>query len=230
MNNVNRFTKLCAAFTTIIFHQASSSQTSGYAFNMTVPDVRQPASVSGGSACPVPARQSTAAGSIALRWSTVLGPNPVTVFTQNQSLSTQLTEIEQTISTSLAVWTGVPGTPLTAASLAAIARTSNASACGADGLNSICFDQPDMAFTPGVLAFTRVVTADRIGEQAGSSAVSTQPRQILDADIYFNSGDPSVSFAPRRLPRIPNPTISNPSLPMNWGTSSASAIPPSGMP
>ena len=191
----SRFTKLSAALTTVIFQLVSSAQACGYAFNMTVPDVRQPASVSGGSACPVPARQLTSPASLALRWSTALGANPVTLFTQNQSLSTQLTEIEQTISTSLAVWTGVSGTTLTPASLAALSRTSGASACGADGLNSICFDQADMAFTPGVLAFTRVVTADRIGEQVGSSAVSTQPGQILDADIYFNSGDSNTTFA-----------------------------------
>ena len=35
-----------------------------YAFNELVPDVRQPASVSGGSACPVKAHRLTAAGSI----------------------------------------------------------------------------------------------------------------------------------------------------------------------
>src|SRR5579885_2877497 len=99
-----------------------------YSFNQIVPDVRQPASLSGGSACPVRSHQLTAAGSIALRWSTALGSNPATIVTQN--------------------------------------------ACGADGVNSICFDQADMAFTPGVLAFTRVVTADRIGAQLGSSAAS----------------------------------------------------------
>jgi hypothetical protein len=62
-------------------------------------------------------------------------------------------------------------------------------------LNSLCFDQADMAFTPGVLAFTRVITADRIGEQLGVSEVSVAPGQILDADIYFNSGDSNITFA-----------------------------------
>jgi Matrixin len=52
-----------------------------------------------------------------------------------------------------------------------------------------------MSFTPRVLAFTRVVTADRIGVQIGSSAVSTEVGQILDADIYFNPGDSLTSFA-----------------------------------
>jgi hypothetical protein len=52
-----------------------------------------------------------------------------------------------------------------------------------------------MAFTPGVLAFTRVITTDRIGVQVGSSAVSTQLGQILDADIYFNPSDSNTTYA-----------------------------------
>src|SRR5579884_4214324 len=130
-----------------------------YSFNQIVPDVRQPASLSGGSACPVRSHQLTAAGSIALRWSTAL------------------------------------------ASYAPQARTATQNACGADGVNSICFDQADMAFTPGVLAFTRVVTADRIGAQLGSSAASVEVGEILDADIYFNPGDSRTKFAtPGALP------------------------------
>src|SRR6267143_1319422 len=67
-----------------------------------------------------------------------------------------------------------------------LTRTATQNACGSDGANSICFDQADMAFTPGVLAFTRMITTDRLGVQVGSSAVATQFGQILDADIYFN--------------------------------------------
>src|SRR5260370_32709589 len=52
-----------------------------------------------------------------------------------------------------------------------------------------------MAFTPGVLAFTRLSTTDRIGVQVGSSAVSTQLGQILDADIYFNPSDSNTTYA-----------------------------------
>jgi len=61
-------------------------------------------------------------------------------------------------------------------------------------VNSICFDQADMAFTPGVLAFTRVISTDRLGVQVGSSAVATQLGQILDADIYFNPSDSSTTY------------------------------------
>ena len=167
----------------------------GYSFNQIVPDVRQPGNVSGGSACPIASHQLTSAAAIAFRWSTMLGTNPKTILTQNQTASGSLDEIEQVIQQSLSVWSSVSGTALTAASIAPLLRNSTANLCGSDGINSICFDQPDMAFTPGVLAFTRVITADQIGIQLGSGAPSTQVGQILDADIYFNPSDSLMSFA-----------------------------------
>jgi hypothetical protein len=115
--------------------------------------------------------------------------------TQNQTASGRLLEIEQVIAQSLAVWTGVSGTTLVPATVAGPTRTPTQNACGPDGLNSICFDQADMAFTPGVLAFTRVITTDRLGIQVGSSAVSTQLGQILDADIYFDPSDSNTAYA-----------------------------------
>ena len=81
----------------------------GYAFNEIVPDLRQPSNVSGGSACPVHAHQLTGAGSIAIRWSTALSSNPVTIVTQDQTPAGRLNEIEQTIQQSLGVWTGRAG-------------------------------------------------------------------------------------------------------------------------
>ena len=168
----------------------------GYAFAMIVPDIRQPASASGGSACPVPSRQASGAGNIALRWSTALGGSPVTILTQSTTATAQTNEIEQTISTALSVWTGVAGTSLTPSALSPLTRISSASACSSsDGIDSICFDQPDAGFTPGVLAFTRVVSADRVGEQLGAGAPSTFPGQILDADLYFNPSDSNATFA-----------------------------------
>src|SRR6266849_3290518 len=166
-----------------------------YSFDMIVPDVRQPASISGGSACPVRAHQLTAAGSIAVRWSTALNSNPLTILTQNQTTSGRLTEIEQVIAQSLAVWSGVSGAALVPATFTSLTRTATQTACGPDGLNSICFDQADMAFTPGVLAFSRVITTDRLGVQVGNSTVSTQLGQILDADIYFNPSDSNTAYA-----------------------------------
>lgn len=178
--------------------------TQAYSFNMVVPDVRQPAAVSGGSACPVRSHQLTATGSISIQWSTALNANPLTILTQNQTASARLTEIEQTITQSLGVWTGVSGTLLLPGTFTPLTRTATQNACGADGLNSICFDQMDMAFTPGVLAFTRVITADVLGIQVGVSPTSSQLGQILDADIYFNPGDANISFAtPQELPAVP---------------------------
>jgi len=168
---------------------------SGYAFNEIVPDVRQPSSVSGGSACPVASHDVISQGSISEQWSTVLGTNPVTILTQNQTPAGRLNEIEQVITQSLAVWTGVSGTTLVPGTFSPVTRTTRQNACGSDGVNSICFDQADGAFTPGILAFTRVITADIIGVQVGTGAPATQVGQILDADIYFNSSGSMVTFA-----------------------------------
>jgi hypothetical protein len=191
----DRLRKLVACGIALLYGLWSVVAAHGYSFNEIVPDVRQPASVSGGSACPVPSHQLTGAGMIAFRWSTALGSNPQTILTQDQTPTGQLNEIEQTIQQSLNVWTGVSGTKLTPGSVAPLTRISSASGCTSDGINSICFDQPDMAFTPGVLAFTRVITADRIGIKLGNSAVSTEVGQILDADVYFNPSDSATSFA-----------------------------------
>ncbi len=188
----------------MLYGMWAASIAQGYAFNMIVPDVRQPAALSGGSACPVRAHQLSATGSTALRWSTALNANPQTILTQDQTADGRLNEIEQTIAQSLGVWTGVSGTVLIPATFAPLTRTATQSACGSDGMNSICFDQADIAFTPGVLALTRVITTDRLGVQVGSSPVSTQLGQILDADIYFNPSDSQTKFAtPQALPANP---------------------------
>jgi hypothetical protein len=196
--------QICAGVLAVFYGGWAAPAAQAYAFNMIVPDVRQPAALSGGSACPVKAHQLTSTDSIAIRWSTALNTNPVTIVTQNQTASGRLTEIEQVITQALAVWTGVSGTTLVPASLTPLTRTATQNACGSDGVNSICFDQADMAFTPGVLAFTRVITTDRIGMQVGSSAVSTQLGQILDVDIYFNPSDSQTLYAtPQALAATP---------------------------
>jgi hypothetical protein len=196
--------RICASALALFYGAWSVPVAQAYSFDMIVPDVRQPAAISGGSACPVRTHQLTAAGNIAARWSTALNASPVTVVTQNQTASGRLTEIEQVIAQALAVWTGVSGTTLVPATLTPLTRTATQNACGPDGLNSICFDQADMAFTPGVLAFTRVITTDRLGVQVGSSAVATQLGQILDADIYFNPSDSRTAFAtPQALTATP---------------------------
>jgi hypothetical protein len=196
--------RLAACIVALVLGVWAGPAAQAYSFNMIVPDVRQPAAVSGGSACPVRAHHLTAPGSIAVQWSTALSTNPVTILTQNQTASGQLTEIEHAIGQTLAVWAGVSGTALVPATFSLLTRTATQNACGSDGLSTICFDQADMAFTPGVLAFTRIITTDRLGVQVGSSAVSTQLGQILDADIYFNPSDSNVTFAtPQELPAAP---------------------------
>ncbi|HLZ91052.1 MAG TPA: matrixin family metalloprotease [Candidatus Acidoferrum sp.] len=196
--------RLSSILLSALFVTATAQSAAGYAFNQVIPDVRQPVSLSGGSACPVRAHQLSASSSIAVRWSTALSTSPVSIITQNQTTATRLTEIEQVISESLAVWTGVTGTTLNPATLAPLARVSSQNACGSDGLNSICFDQADMAFTPGVLAFTRVITSDALGEQIGSGPIATQLGQILDADVYFDPTDSQIAFAtPAALPTSP---------------------------
>jgi hypothetical protein len=184
-----------AILTAAAFCIYSSGVVRGYAFDQIVPDVRQPVSLSGGSACPVHAHQLSLPESVAVRWSTALGTTPISIVTQDQTAAGRLNEVEHVITESLAVWTGVSGTTLAPASLAPLTRVATATACSADGMNSICFDQADGAFTPGVLAFTRVITADRIGVQVGNGAPATEVGQILDADIYFNPGDSQVSYA-----------------------------------
>jgi hypothetical protein len=196
--------KILAVTLAAMYIAATARSAAGYAFNQIVPDVRQPVALSGGSACPVPAHQRTAASSIALRWSTALGTNPVSILTQNQTATGRLTEIEQVITQSLSVWTAVTGTTLLPASITPPVRVATQIACGSDGVNSICFDQADAAFTPGILAFTRVITSDALGEQIGASPAATQLGQILDADIYFDPSDAQVTFAtPAALPTSP---------------------------
>src|SRR5260370_14775728 len=187
--------RTCASALALFYGAWSVPAAQAYSFDMIVPDVRQPAAISGGSACPVRTHQLTAAGSIAVRWSTALNASPVTILTQSQTASGRLTEIEQAIAQALAAWAGVIGTTLVPATLTPLTRTATQNACGPDGLNSICFDHADMAFTPGVLAFTRVITTDPLGVHVGSSAVSTQLGQILDADIYFNPSDSNTAYA-----------------------------------
>ena len=184
-----------AILVAVFFCTYSAVRACSYAFDEIVPDVRQPVSVSGGSACPVRAHQRTSPGSIALRWSTTLGINPVSILTQDQTAAGRLNEIEHVISESLAAWTGVSGTTPAPSSFATLAHVAAANSCSSDGVNSICFDQPDGAFTPGVLGLHARDYRGPIGVQVGNAAPSTEVGQILDADIYFNPGNSTVSYA-----------------------------------
>src|SRR6202140_5294616 len=184
----------CPCALTFFYAAWGATATCGYAFNEIVPDVRQPTSISEGSACPVRPHIRAVAAARAVQWSTALGINPLTIITQDQTPNGRLAEIEQVITQSIGVWSGVTGSTLQSVP-AAVTRTTAQNACGPDGVNSICFNQADLAFTPGVLAFTRVITADRIGVQFGSGAPSSEVGEILDADIYFNPSDSRTSYA-----------------------------------
>lgn len=63
-----------------------------------------------------------------------------------------------------------------------------------DGLNTICFNQASAGFTSGVLAFTRVITANAPGASVGSSGPATFAGQILDSDTLFRP-DGQLTFA-----------------------------------
>ncbi len=188
--------------------QATAASSGAYSLGTTVADMRQSASQSGGTACPQHTRfDISTPGTINRQWSTALGASPATILTANQTPDGKLGEIEAVIQQSLAAWTGVTGTTLNAASLGTLQRTSSAAACSSsDGVNSICFNQNDAGFAFGVLAFTRVVSADASGEQLTSSTPpSAFVGEILDADVLVRPGDPSTTFAtPAALASNPN--------------------------
>jgi hypothetical protein len=187
-------------------HMALAPAGIAYGLNYVVADMRQPAALSGNSSCPQRMRfDISAPGSITRQWSTSLGAAPQTILTADKTPLGRLNEIEATITQSFGSWTSVAGSALTANSLQPLARTSVQSSCAADGVNTICFNQADAGFTTGVLSFTRIVTADAIGEQAGgASPFSTFAGQILDADILLRPGDATVAFAtPAALPNNP---------------------------
>ncbi|MDP9339258.1 MAG: matrixin family metalloprotease [Acidobacteriota bacterium] len=199
----NKIRSGCAIALAIFYATFATAPSNGYTYNEIVPDVRQPASLSGGSACPVRSHIRAGAASRTVQWSTALGTNPLTIITQEQSADGRLAEIEQVITQSIGVWSSVSGATLQSVP-AGITPTPTQNACAADGLNSICFNQADLAFTPGVLAFSRVITADRIGVQIGFGSPSTEVGEILDADIYFNPSDSRTTYAtPPALPATP---------------------------
>ncbi len=209
MNGERSRTFARAAFLTawvLLTHGTFPPRGIGYTLNYVVADMCQPASRTGNTACPQRMRSDISTpGAINRQWSVSLGTNPVTILTAEQTPEGRLNEIENTIARFFSAWISVPGSALTSSSLLPLARTSIQSACAADGVNSICFNQDDAAFTTGVLAFTRVVTADAIGEQVSASAPpSSFVGQILDTDILVRPADSTTQFAtPGALPTNP---------------------------
>ena len=155
----------------------------GYVLHRTIgaPDPRN----AGVPFCPQLNRfDVSASGGIDRRWDTTLGSNILTA-------GGGVTEVDGVIRESFNAWTQVAGSGLTAGTLGPLTQVTGGANCtSGDGLSSICFAQP-AAFASGVLAFTEVLTADVIGEQAGAKN-ATFVGQILDSDTLLN---PAISFA-----------------------------------
>jgi hypothetical protein len=147
------------------------------------------------------------------QWSTSLPTTHAIVTAAQQGSAAQLNEVEQVITDSFDAWTGVTGTTINATSypgmLAPIARAPSANSCSndqesnVDGLNTICFNQTSAGFTSGVLAFTRVITANAPGVSVGSSAPAAFAGQILDADTLFRPDGQATFATPAALPSAP---------------------------
>ena len=199
---------ITVAVVSLFLLQITAAYTVAYDLGTSVADMRQAASASGGTSCPQHTRfDISTPGSINRQWSTSLGTNPVTILTATQTSPGRLNEIEAVIQASLSVWTNVSGTLLIPSTLGTLQQTSTVAACSSfDGLNTICFNQNDPGFALGVLAFTRVVSADRVGEQLSSTtAPSTFIGEILDADVLLLPGNANTAFAtPAALPSNPN--------------------------
>ena len=174
----------------------------GYVFDTTVP-------AAGG--CPQPDHWSlSTANPLSRQWSTSLPLAPRTIVTAAAwQTNTQLNEIEQAITDSFGAWAGVAGTTFNTAAhpglVAPIARVATTNACSndaqtnVDGVNTICFNQSSAAFTTGVLAFTRVITATAPGVSVGSGPASTFAGQILDSDTLFRRDRQALFATPAGL-------------------------------
>ena len=186
----------------LIFAAVHTPNAFSYTTDSTVP-------LAGG--CPQPNRWNLSLASpLNRRWSTSLPLTSNTILTvAAQGTPAQLDEIEQSISDSFEAWTGVPGTTFNTAAhpglIAPLARVSQSNSCtndqqsNIDGLNTICFNQSSAAFTTGVLAFTRVITANAPGVSIGASGPAAFAGQILDADILFRNDNQATYATPAAL-------------------------------
>lgn len=184
-------TSFCFLLATIL-----NSPASGYVMNTTLPQA-------GG--CPQPNRWNLSLTSpLSRRWSTFIPRTAAILTVAGSGTAAQLNEVEQVISDSFGAWSGVAGTTFNQSThpgvFGPLTRVSDSNSCSndqetnVDGQNTICFNQPSMGFTSGVLAFTRIITANAPGASAGSSGPATFTGQILDADTLFRP-DGQATFA-----------------------------------
>jgi hypothetical protein len=181
----------------LIATMALDPTASAYLIDTTIPQ---------GRGCPAINRWNlSTATPLSRRWSTSLpGATNALLTVAASGTTAQLAEIEQAITDSFGVWSGVTGTTFNATAhpglLAPLGRVAVANACtndaesDADGLNTICFNESSAAFSSGVLAFTRTITANVAGASVGSSGPAAFAGQILDADTLFRN-DGQASFA-----------------------------------
>jgi Matrixin len=192
--------------TLIIAALLSGSRAQAYLIDSTVPQA-------GG--CPaLDVWNLSLASPLNRRWSTSLPLDPVTLVTAAApGTAAQVTEIEQAISDSFGAWSGVTGTTFNATNypglIAPLGQVSAADSCtddaedNVDGLNTICFNQSSMGFSTGVLAFTRVITANAPGVSVGASATAAFAGQILDSDTLFRNDGQATFATPAALASAP---------------------------
>jgi hypothetical protein len=198
--------KKTLAVTTIALFLLSAFSEAGtlpYSVDSTMPQA-------GG--CPQPNRWNLSlAGPLNRRWSTalptLLSPTILTVALQHSPA--QIAEINQAITDSFGVWSGVTGTTMNASTypglFAPLEQVTPANSCtddaedNVDGLNTICFNQSSDGFTSGVLAFTRTFTANAPGASVGASGPAAFAGQILDADTLFRNDGQAIFATPGAL-------------------------------
>jgi hypothetical protein len=186
----------------LVFSALSAPWADAYLMDSTVPQ-------SGG--CPALDRWNLSVSlPLDRQWSTSLPLAPQTVLTVAAAGSgAQLSEIEQAISDSFGAWSGVTGTTFNSTAypglIAPLARVTTADSCtnddenNIDGLNTICFNQSSMVSTSGVLAFTRVITANAPGVSVGSGPPASFAGQILDSDTLFRNDGQATFATPAEL-------------------------------
>jgi hypothetical protein len=190
----NRRPYLLILLVAMLFFSAHAARS--YIIETTVPAA---------DACPASNRWNPSPSApLQLQWSTSLVYPPVVITSAANGSPQRVTEIGAVVQASFGAWTGVASTAVNPSVTSGIAspvtQTSAQNSCtndggtNVDGVNTICFNQLSDAFTFGVLAFTRVVTANAPGISAGASQVSAFAGQILDADTLFNNSG-AVTFA-----------------------------------
>jgi len=198
--------KTAAGMTVVCFLVSTilGAPANGYVVNSTIPQA-------GG--CPQPNRWNLSlATPLSRRWSTSIPWTPAILTVAGSGTTAQLNEIGQTISDAFGAWAGVAGTTFNQSTypglLSPLAQVSDANSCSndqesnVDGLNTICFNQASMGFTSGVLAFTRVITANAPGVSVGASGPATFAGQILDSDTLFRPDGQATFATPAALATV----------------------------